>query len=89
MTTTFVHLAHGQWMAGILNQPVGLILFILTVATAGLALSELAWPKGRVDWVLAWIVQRDLLLATTGLVSLIGGWVYKIFWMRGDIPWGG
>jgi len=89
MTTTFAHLAQGQVVAGALNQPMGLVLFLLTLAAAGLALCELVRPRGRIDHVLAWIVQRDLLLASAGLVGLIGGWVYKIFWMRGVFPWSG
>jgi hypothetical protein len=89
MTTTFTHLAHGQVLAGTLNQPFGLALFVLTLGTAAVSLWELLTAQGRLGAVLAWALARDLAIAGGVLAGLFGGWIYKVLWLRDMLPWGG
>ena len=89
MTTTFSHLAHGELVAGFLNQPFGLVLFLLTVGCAVISSWELVTARGRLGGLLAWALAHDLLVATGTLAGLLGGWIYKVLWLRELLPWAG
>jgi len=89
MTTTFTHLAHGQLLAGALNQPFGLALFALTLGSAVVSLWDLITAQGRLGTALAWVLAHDLVVASGVLAGLFGGWIYKVLWLRDLLPWGG
>jgi len=75
MTTAFAFGVRGRWLTAIRIQPVGWLLCVATMATAGLALSVLISGKA---WHVNWyrISPTRLVLAVVGL--LLAGWVYKI-----------
>jgi hypothetical protein len=87
MTTTFTHLAHGQLLQGLLNQPFGLVLFALTLGAGLVGLWELLWARGRLEQIFRWIIHRDLPIVVAGLTGLLGGWIYKVLLLRGILPW--
>ena len=87
MTTTFTHLAHLHLIQGTINQPFGLVLFSLTVGAAVLGGLELVQPAARWRRVLAWIDQRETVIAYGLLAGMILGWIYKIGMVRGGALW--
>ncbi len=88
MTTTFAHLAHLHVVQGTLNQPFGLVLFLLTIAAFVLGGLELFSPRGRWRPILRLIEHREGLVAALLLVGLIAGWTYKIASMAGIVQIG-
>ena len=85
MTTTFAHLAHLHLWAGTVNQPFGLVLFLLTVAGLVVGGLELASPRGRWRSILGWIGRHENAVAAFLLGGLIAGWSYKIALMAGFV----
>ena len=85
MTTTFAHLAHLDFWAGTVNQPFGLVLFLMTVGGLVLGALELASPRGRWRSIARWIGRRETAVAAFLLVGLIAGWTYKIALMAGIV----
>ena len=85
MTTTFAHLAHLHVWAGTVNQPFGLVLFLLTIAGLVVGGLELASPRGRWRSILRWIERRESAVAAFLLLGLIAGWSYKIALMAGFV----
>ena len=78
MTTTFTHMAHLQPWEALKTQPFGVVLFLGTLLTALLALTELLHPRGR--WLRIWsFAERyETRIAVALLAGLLAGWVYKI-----------
>jgi len=87
MTTTFSHLAHGELLAGFLNQPFGLVLFALTLGAALLGLWEVLLARGQAAQVFYWALGRDFVIVSVALAGLIGGWIYKVLLLRDWLPW--
>lgn len=83
MTTTFTHMAHFEWWQALKTQPFGVVLFLITAITAGLALAELVLPRGRFMAIWGWIEARELVIASAALAGLFAGWAYKFFEMGG------
>lgn len=78
MTTTFTHMAHlSPWMA-LKTQPFGVVLFLATLATALLALTEGLFPRGRWRRLWAFAGQYENRIALALLAGLLAGWIYKI-----------
>ena len=85
MTTTFAHLAHFHLWEGTVNQPFGLVLFLLTVGGLVVGTLELVSPRGRWRSIGRWIERREGAVAAFLLVGLIAGWTYKIASMAGIV----
>lgn len=78
MTTTFTHMAHlSPWMA-LKTQPFGVVLFLGTLATAMVALTEGLFPRGRWRRIWAFTGQYENRIALALLAGLLAGWIYKI-----------
>ena len=87
MTTTFSLMAHLQPISALLNQPFGVVLFLLTVLMAVVGLAELVRPGKFLRGLIMWTLDRDLALAGGLLAMMIAGWLYKIALMRQLFPW--
>lgn len=82
MTTSFSHMAHLEPLGALGAQPFGVVLFLLTTLAAGVAIAELARPRGRWVRALAWIEEHELKIAIGLLAGLAGGWLYKILVLK-------
>ncbi len=78
MTTTFTHMAHGSPIEAVLTQPFGVLLFLLTLATAVLSLVELVRPHQRFLRIWSWVEQRETAIAGGLMLGLLLGWIYKL-----------
>lgn len=78
MTTTFAHLADLHLVAGTLNQPFGLVLFLGAVGAFSVGLSDLVLPRGRWRRVLQLVDRYEAWVAGGLLLGLVAGWAYKI-----------
>lgn len=85
MTTTFTHLAHLDVVAGVLNQPFGLVLFAGTVAAFSVGLSDLLAPRARWRRALAVVDRHEGWIAAALLIGMFGGWGYKWAAMAGHL----
>lgn len=83
MTTTFALMAELRVLEAAWNQPFGVVLFVLTLATLGIAMAELVWPTDR--WRRLWqvLAPREMSVAALFLLGLGLGWVWKIALMLG------
>jgi len=81
MTTTFTHMAHLQPVEALTTQPFGVLLFLGTLATALLALTELVRPRGRWLIVWHWVERYETRIALALLAGLVCGWIFKILVM--------
>ena len=86
MTTTFTHLAHLDVVAGALNQPFGVVLFIGTVAAFSVGVADLVRPRARWRRVLATVDRHEGWIAAAILIGMFGGWAYKWAAMEGQLP---
>ncbi len=82
MTTTFSLAAHGRIIDALLCQPYGLVLFLLTLATAVVSLVELIKPRGRWRSFWDWLGLKEGWIAAGLLGGLLAGWVYKLLIMQ-------
>ena len=74
VTTSFVLAAHGRFGEALINQPFGLILFLLAVAGLLLSVTTVAAGRSWYPLVTKWSVPAFIMaLVILGLVS----WVYK------------
>jgi len=87
MTTTFSHMAHLQVGEAFLNQPFGVLLFLVTVVVAVLGGLDILAPRQRCRRAARWLAQRDVTLAVVILATLVGGWIYKVALMQKMFPW--
>ena len=87
MTTTYSLMAHFHPIQAFLNQPFGVVLFLLTVVAAVLGLLEMLRPHHFLKQLVRWAIQRDRALAGLLLGSLTAGWLYKVALMRQMLPW--
>ncbi|MCB9758636.1 MAG: DUF2752 domain-containing protein [Alphaproteobacteria bacterium] len=78
MTTTFSHMAHLQPLAALVTQPFGVVLFAGTCFVASVAVVELVAPRGRWTRLLEFVERWELAIASSLLVGLVLGWVYKV-----------
>lgn len=77
MTTTFSHMSHLHLLDAAINQPFGVVLWSLTLATAAIGLSDLVAARGLWRKALAVVQRREDTYAMFLLVGLLGGWLYK------------
>lgn len=84
MTTSFTHGAHLDLLGALAAQPFGTLLFLATVAGAGISLVELADPRGRWRRIIGWILDREVAVALLFLGGLLSAWAYKA-WTLGPI----
>lgn len=83
MTTTFALMAHGRVFQAIANQPMGVVLFLVTLCTFFVSLKEVIRP--RCIWKRAWSVALhfEARVVISVLLALVAAWVYKIWMMKG------
>lgn len=81
MTTTFSLMAHLRPLEALYNQPFGVVLFLGTVAVAGIAAAEIVAPTDRWRRLWAMILPREGLITAVFLAGLAGGWLWKLFLM--------
>ena len=79
MTTSFVAMMNLRPAQALIAQPFGVVLFLLTFATAGISIAELILPTERWKRIFAWMLQREGWLAILFLSGLILGWIYKLW----------
>lgn len=85
MTTTFTHMAHGHLIEAFVTQPFGVALFSITAIFAAIGLYDLVTARGVWRKTLAWIGEREQLLAMGLLVGMTLGWVYKSVVMHPEV----
>jgi hypothetical protein len=78
MTTTFTLAVHGHLVQALVCQPFGLVLFLLTLATAVVSLMELLRPRGMWRRFWDWLGLKEGWIAAGLLGGLLVGWVYKL-----------
>ena len=78
MTTTFAYAMHGQWGAAFLTQPFGFLLFLCTVAVAGVSAVEALRPTRRWTRFWGWLAPREGWVAGALMLGMMGGWAYKL-----------
>lgn len=82
MTTTFALMAHFHPIRALFNQPFGVVLFVMTLGTFAVAVSEVVLPRGRWDRFLDRVAPWETILASGFLVAMGLGWIYKIVMMN-------
>ena len=85
MTTTFTHMAHFHWIDGLLTQPFGAVLFLMTAVVFVLASLDLIRPAGRLKRIYAFIQRFEFSWAIAMLSGLLLGWGYKVALFKGWI----
>ncbi len=77
-TTTFALIADGRFVEGFWTQPFAATLFVGTVATLALSVSEVVFPRGRWSRLSAKLLPYELCLAGGFALAMSVGWIYKI-----------
>lgn len=78
MTTSFAHMAHLEPLQALAAQPMGVVLFLITLSWSLLALTELALPAGRWGRLNALVTRFEVHIALSLLGGLALGWGYKV-----------
>lgn len=81
-TTTFSLWAHLHPLTGLLNQPFGSVLFLMTLGAFALSIAEIVHPQDRWARLADRIAPYETSLASLFLVAMTTGWIYKIVLMR-------
>ncbi|MFN0086379.1 MAG: DUF2752 domain-containing protein [Blastocatellia bacterium] len=79
LTTSFAHAAHLEFYAALLTQPIGLLTFLLTVASIPMLMFLLA-RRVRWDDLIHSRAAARLMRVMIALYAL--GWIYKIIAMK-------
>ena len=74
-------------MDAVLNQPFGVVLFLITALTAVYSLLELLSPKRRWLKLYRWIANNDISVLVAFFLGFIGSWLYKVAWMQKMFSW--
>ncbi len=77
-TTTWSLLAHGRILEGVVNQPFGAFLFVVTVGVIGVAGAEAIQPRGRWKQLESGIRPVEPQVAIGILLAMMAGWIWKI-----------
>ncbi len=77
-TTTFSLLAHGRILEGVTNQPWAAMLFVICLATVGIAGAEAVWPTGRGDRLVRLAEAHQGKVAAFFLLGSLFGWTYSL-----------
>ena len=75
MTTSFTHAAHGDLLASLATQPMGMLLSVATAAGFWIALLTAATGSRLGERVLGMLTGRTLIVLATLAAA---AWVYKI-----------
>jgi len=78
MTTTFALMADLQLLGGLTNQPMGAVLFALTVGSVIMGLLDLVFARGLWRLLLDFVVKHDVAVALGIVGGMVSGWIYKI-----------
>ncbi len=81
-TTTFALWAHLSPLRGLMTQPFGSMLFLMTVGAFALSIAEFVQPRDRWARLADRIAPYETQLASLFLVAMTAGWIYKIVVMR-------
>jgi hypothetical protein len=87
MTTTFSLMSHYRPVDAFLNQPFGVVLFLLTVLIAVYGLLEMMNPRRRWLKLYQWIANKDISVLVAFFLGFMGSWLYKIAWMQKMFTW--
>jgi len=82
MTTTFSLMAHFRPLDAFLNQPFGVVLFGITLATAVIALLEILHPRKRWMAIIHRMNGREQWYIAAFLLMMLSAWAYKIVLVR-------
>ncbi len=83
MTTTFSLAIRGRLLDALINQPFGLVLFLITLAFAVVSAVELVAPRGRWRRFWDWLGLKEGWIAGGLMAGLIVGWLYKLLIVLG------
>jgi len=61
-----------------LNQPFGVLLFMITVTVAAVSGLEIVYPKKRWNVIVGMVESRKRWLVGVFSLGFFGGWLYKI-----------
>ena len=78
MTTTFSLMADLRPLDAFLNQPFGVLLFMITVTVAAVSGLEIVYPKKRWNVIVGMVESRKRWLVGVFSLGFFGGWLYKI-----------
>ena len=87
MTTTFSLMAHYRPVDAFLNQPFGVVLFLITGLVAVYSLLELMNPTRRWWKLYLWIANKDISVLVAFFLGFTGAWLYKVAWIQKMFPW--
>ena len=80
-------MAHYRPIEAVLNQPFGVVLFLLTAVIAVYSSLELLNPKRRWLKLYRWIANNDISILVAFFLGFIGAWLYKVAWMQKMFSW--
>jgi len=78
MTTTFSLAADGRLLDAFINQPFGLVLFLVDVAIVVVAILELVAPRRRWRRLFAWVMDREGWASLAILIGMMCGWAVRL-----------
>lgn len=81
-TTTFTLAAHLRPVEALLNQPFAFMLFVGTLVVFAISLAEVLQPRSRWQHILKIVGPWEGMLATSFLIAMGLGWIYKIAVMK-------
>lgn len=76
-TTTFALMAHLRIAEAVVNQPFAVLLFVLTVGTFAVSVSEAIAPRARWSRILGPLERYEGVLASVFILLMGLGWLYK------------
>ena len=81
-------MAHYRPVDAFLNQPFGVVLFLITGVVAVYSLLEMMNPTRRWWKLYLWISNKDISVLVAFFLGFIGSWLYKVAWMQKMFSWG-
>ena len=78
LTTTFTHIAHGNFLEALGTQPFGVVLFALMTLSFFLGLGDLVLGKSWVQGGMDFFWKRHKVLLGLFFTGMFLGWVFKI-----------
>ena len=78
MTTTFALMMDLRWFDGVSNQPMGAVIWVMTLATAAMSLSEVVWPRSLWSRFLNWADGKEVYLLSAFFLGLCLSWAFKV-----------
>ena len=78
MTTTFTHLAHGNFLDACGTQPFGVVLFLLMTISFFLGLGDLLLGKRWIQGAVEFFSSRYKIFTSLFFLGMFLGWVFKI-----------